>query len=139
MRHKITAVIAALSLALTALAPSAASARDRHHGYGGYRHDHHHHGDDAVAAGVVGLALGVALGAALSSDNDRRDRCYDRCGPPPPPPQGYYGRGAYEGDADFGPPPPGYADDGSDVCIRQVQQWDPYAGRYVWVNLRTHC
>ena len=30
-------------------------------------------------------------------------------------------------------------DRGNDACVRQVEQWDPYSGRYVWVNLRQRC
>ncbi|MES1202361.1 MAG: hypothetical protein ABUS57_13040 [Pseudomonadota bacterium] len=144
MKHRFMAVLTALALGATALAPATATARDYRHG-GGYGYSdhgrHYRHRDDhgdAVAAGVVGLALGVALGAALS-DSNRNDRgCRDRCDGRYDDRQGYYDRDGYDRDADYGPPPPGYADRG-DVCVRQVRQWDPYAGRYVWVNLRTYC
>lgn len=104
MKHKLTALLAALALAATSIAPAAADPRDgRRDGYGrhygqhdDYRRGRHYRGrddhGDAVAAGVVGLVLGLALGAAANSP-DRRDarNCrdnYRRCDPPP----GYYQR-----------------------------------------------
>lgn len=157
---KITAVLTAMAFAAAALAPTAAVARDRHGGYygGGHYDNHRHyrrHRDDdgaAIAAGVVGLALGLALGAAASNNNQQpRARCYDnyqRCEPaygqsyyaPQQPPS------SYQGDY-YGPPQGAYYDgpsgggyyEGGNSCVRQVEQWDPHSRRYVWVNLRTPC
>jgi hypothetical protein len=137
MFRKFGAALSALALGTLALAPlSTAEARD--HGYyggrgyygGGYRH--HDHDGDAVAAGVVGLALGAVLGAALSAPRD-------------PPPQRYYGppQGYYA-------PPPGRPyndgyyedrryDDGPQTCYSRERQWDRYAQRYVTVDVPREC
>ncbi|MGE0597471.1 MAG: hypothetical protein AB7P07_13995 [Hyphomonadaceae bacterium] len=166
MLRKFTAAIAAAMLAFVTLAPSTADARDgrrgyyeRHHGY----HGRHHRRDNdgaAIAAGVIGLALGVALGAAASAPPRQRS-CYDnyqRCAPPPPPPgyynQGYYqgayqqppqpqpyyggGDSAYERDYGYGPDAQGGYDPAYDqrqACTRQERQWDRYAQRYVTVDV----
>jgi len=147
------ALAAAASLTLAVAAPTPALARDRDD-YGYDRHyydrDHHrrrHHDDDddgaAIAAGVIGLALGVALGAMASSDNGARRAdayCtdnYQRCAPPPQ--SGYYepqGGGYYA--QDYGlEGGPVYRD--GNACIIPTEQWDPVAGRYVVVNLRRPC
>lgn len=79
---RVAAGVAALSLVAAA---TTASADPR---YGHYRG---HRGNDtaavAVAAGIVGLAVGAAI-----SDGNRRDRGYYDQGyyaPPPPPPPAY--------------------------------------------------
>ncbi|MEJ0061473.1 MAG: hypothetical protein WDM79_18770 [Terricaulis sp.] len=143
---KITAGLTALALVAASLAPVPALARDRgrhggwndHHYSGHYRGHRRDNGSDELAAGALGLVLGLALGAAVSDSNNQ-----------PPPPRryddyGYNNRGYDPGyapstpPANYGPPPGDYYD-GGEACIRQVQQWDPYANRYVWVNLRTPC
>ena len=171
MSKPLLSTIMAASVAALALTPATASAGDRHgryDNYGYYDRGHHHgrrhHDDDddgaAIAAGVIGLALGLALGAAAAdSDNSRREAdCYDnyqRCAPPAgyAGPQGYdSGYSAYEEDygRDYsqaqqlaGPPPtPQYAAPtyvGGGACIHQEQIWDPRAGRYVVVNVRRPC
>lgn len=156
MKKQILAVATALALAAASVA-TPAMARDRgHHGgyYGGgggyYSHGYRHHhrrgdGDAALAAGVVGLVLGLAVGSAMSQPSQPRyagcSDNYQRCAPPP---DAYYDpryddRGYSEQNyapaPDYPPPPPGYGE----ACIRQVEQWDPHSGRYVWVNLRTPC
>jgi hypothetical protein len=144
MKH-ITAGLTALALVAASLAPVPALARDRgrHGGWNDNYYSGHHRGyrdrdgSDELAAGALGLVLGLALGAAVSESNNqpppRRyddygydNRGYDPYYAPPPPQAGY------------APPPGDYYSEGQ-ACIRQVEQWDPYANRYVWVNLRTPC
>lgn len=97
MIRKFSALLAALVLALTMFAPTAADARDRRGGHGGYDrgyyrgHDGYRHRDrdngDAVAAGAVGLILGLAIGSLASQPREPRYSCtdnYQRCAPPPP-------------------------------------------------------
>jgi hypothetical protein len=160
MFKPVATALAVASLALAAAAPSTALARDRHDGYNGryernydgYRRGHHDDHGDALAAGIVGLALGALIVSAATADQHNQPQCYDnyrRCAPPPapPPPDQGYEPGAYQqGPYDDQPPPPpqgaydqpapGYA---GEACVRQVQQYDPYSDRYVWVNLRTEC
>ena len=143
MARKFPTFVAALAVAVTAFAPSLAEARDHDGGYyrggGGYdrgyydgrgRGDYHHHDDgDAVAAGVIGLALGAIIGSAVTANNQAPRRYYSPPRAyyppppadyyPPPPPQGYYGDG------------PGYASRG---CVVRERVWDPYAGQYVRVE-----
>lgn len=76
-----TAILSTAVFALTLSALPAANARDWHR----YRHN----SDDALIAGVAGLAAGALIGGALASQ-------------PPPPPRyyddyddGYYDRPAY--------------------------------------------
>ena len=97
MIRKFSALLAALVLGVTTLAPTDADARDRrgyhdrgyHDGYGHHRRWRDHDDDgDAVAAGAVGLILGLALGSMASQPRDRGYDCrdtYRRCAPPPPP------------------------------------------------------
>jgi hypothetical protein len=162
MISKLTAAVTALALAAASAAvPTSADARD-YRDYRYHRYYHHYDHGDAVAAGAVGLILGLAVGAALSDPGPRHTNCYDNgqyCAPPPgygpppsyqgnpnSPPPDYYdrdgGKGAYNDapddrradyDRDYGTAPP--REDNS--CLRPTQQWDPYSGRYVWVNLRT--
>ena len=101
---------------------------DRHDGYydHGYRHRDDDDDDEAIVAGVVGLALGAVIGAAVAQSNERRDdarRDYER---------------------DYAPPPPnyGYRDDyrpQERTCYRRERQWDPYANRYLWVDVPYAC
>ena len=142
MATKLTSFVAALAVAVTALAPSLAEARDHGGGYyrgGGYdrgsydgrydgrgRGDYRRHDDgDAVAAGVIGLALGAIIGSAITSSNNRY---------PPPPPRAYYPPPP----AYYQPPPPqgyyggsGYASRG---CVVRERVWDPYYGQYVRIE-----
>ena len=127
-------------------APTLAFARDRDwrddrgyrdgyygRGYDGGHYRHKHRGDDdALIAGVAGLAIGAILGSALSQRNEPRYA---------PPPQGYYG-----------PPPPrdGYDDDGyygddgygggyQSQCFRRELVWDPRLRRNVEVTHPIPC
>ncbi|PZR31387.1 hypothetical protein [Caulobacter segnis] len=81
---RVGAGVAALSLVAAA---TTASADPRY-----YHRYHKSKGDDVAVAAIAAGVLGLAVGAALS-DNDRRDRYDDR----------YYGRRAY---APPSPPPP---------------------------------
>lgn len=150
MIRKLTALMAACAVALTALAPVEAAAQryrggDRHYDrdYRDYRdYDRHRHYDrrrdwrrhdrdddnDEVAAAIVGLIVGVAIGAA-ASQNDGRDRRYrDDRRYDPRYSRDYrddrYGDYGYADDAYAGPP-----------CVRRERQWDRYANRYVIVDV----
>jgi hypothetical protein len=142
--RKFTALIAAGILALAALAPAAAEARDgrgrgwghydRHYDRGYYRHHDHDDDGDAVAAGAVGLILGLAIGSLASQPrNEPPPRYYER-GDYYGPPQGSYGGSAYERDYGYAP---GYYEEPPirSRCMRAERQWDRYAGRYVTVDV----
>jgi hypothetical protein len=129
MRKFLTAALAALTFG-GAVAATAAPAEARPHGYhggyyGGHRYYGRHHDNDAgvaIAAGVVGLALG----AALASDSGSRGY-YDR---------GY--RGGY-GYSSYYDPGYGYYDDGYRVCESRRMVWDPYIHRRVMVRSTYRC
>lgn len=158
MLRKLTAFAATLAFALTTLAPVSADARDRRHdGYWGGRHDgyydhrrrHRDDDDDAIVAGVVGLALGAVIGSALASQPrqapPQRVQCYDnyqRCAPPPQ----YYNQGydqgsyyedprsAYEQDYGYAQPQ-GYYQEQRPQRMCRERQWDRYANRYLMVDV----
>ena len=137
MRKILTAAAAALTLG-GAIAATATPADARPYGYGGYhggyggyhgygggyRYYGGHHGDAgaAVAAGVVGLALGAAI--ASSGHHDYGGR--------------YYGGGRYY-DGYYGYPGYGYYDDAYRVCESRRWVYDPYIGRRVMVESRYAC
>jgi hypothetical protein len=134
MRKVLTAALAAITLG-GAVCATAAPAEARDHGYyggggyggGGRYYGGHHHNDAgvAVAAGVVGLALG----AALAGDHGYYDRgYYDR---------GYYDRGY--GYYDRGYDPGYYAYGGYRTCETTHWVWDPYIGRRVPMVRRYAC
>lgn len=123
MRKLLTAGLAALTLTSSLAAAGAADARppgyygDRYYGdryYGGRDYRRHRNDDsDAIAAGIVGLALGAAL---ASGSNGRR---YDR---------GYY----YEDRRYYAPPPAYYyGPPRYQRSCRTTTYWDPYYGDYV--------
>jgi hypothetical protein len=130
MRKALTAAMAAITLggAVCATAvPAQAQHYNRGHG-GGYNGGHSYgHGYNnngaAVAAGVVGLALG----AAIASSN-----------------QGYYDRGYSSGygyNSGYYAPPPyayGYAP-AYRTCETTRWVWDPYYGRRVPVRQAYAC
>jgi len=107
-----------------AVCATAAPAEARPHGggyyHGGYYggHDRHNNAGAAVAAGVVGLALGAAL---ASNSHGYYDRGYYDRGYYAP---GYYGYGGYSG----------YR-----TCESTRWVWDPYIGRRVPVTSRYAC
>ena len=94
---------------------------------------HHRDRDDtgaAIAAGIVGLALGAAL---ASSSNDRGySSSYYRGGYAQPRPYGYSsGHGYYDGYA--------YAPRAYRTCESRQRVYDPYLGRRVVVRERYAC
>lgn len=117
MRKVLTAALAAITLG-GAICATAAPAEARPHGGHYYHGGHYRHGNAgaAVAAGVVGLALGAALASNGHSYYDRG--YYDR---------GYYAPGYYG---------PGY---GYRTCESTRWVWDPYIGRRVPVTSRYAC
>lgn len=119
MRKALTAAMAAITLG-GAVVATAAPAEARPHGgyYGGYYGGHYRHDNTgaAVAAGVVGLALGAAL---ASNSHSYYDRGYYA--------PGYYAPGYYYG---------GY---GYRTCESTRWVWDPYIGRRVPVTSRYAC
>ncbi|MDB5428566.1 MAG: hypothetical protein JWR47_1728 [Phenylobacterium sp.] len=137
MRKLLTAAMAAITLG-GAVCATAAPAEARPHGggyygggYGGGYYGGRHHNDAgvAVAAGVVGLALG----AALASNHGGYDRgYYDR---------GYYGGGGYYDGGYYGGGyyPGYYGYSGYRVCEGRRWVWDPYIGRRVLVRSRYEC
>jgi hypothetical protein len=129
MRKVLTAALAAITLGGAVCATAApAQARDHDRYYGGrYYGGGHRHNDAgvAVAAGVLGLALGAAIAG------DRGD--YDR---------GYYGRGYYDrgyGYYDRGYSPGYYGYGGYRTCETTRWVWDPYIGRRVPMVSRYAC
>lgn len=124
MRKALTAAMAAITLGGAISAAAApAEARDWGHrggsgGYGGYGgHDYHggHHDNGAaIAAGVVGLALGAALASNSHSY--------------------YYDRPSYRADYYDSYYAPAYR-----VCESERWVWDPYIQRRVPVRERYAC
>lgn len=130
MRKSLTAALAAITFG-GAIAATAAPAEARdHRGY--YRYDRHHHHDNtgaAVAAGVVGLALGAAL-ASSSNNHGYYSRGYaynDR----------YYGDRYYRGG--YYAPRAYYYDRGYAVCETSRWVYDPYIDRRVRVRSTYAC
>jgi hypothetical protein len=111
MRKFLTAAVAALTLAGGGLATAQPAAAAPWHG-GGYWHGGGWRGGGAVAAGILGLAVGAAIAS---------------------PHYGYgYGPGYYYGGPAYGPGPYG-------TCYARQQVWDPYAGGYVVRNVPYAC
>lgn len=120
MRKALTAAMAAITLGGAVCATAApAQAQHYNHGYygGGHYYGHgYNNGGAAVAAGVVGLALGAAL--ASSSHGYGYNAGYY-----PPPAYGYsYGY------------VPAYR-----MCETTRWVWDPYYGRRVPVRQAYAC
>ena len=121
MRKALTAAMAAITLGGAVVATAAPAQAEHWRGGGGYYHGGGHYyrggrGDAALAAGVVGLALG----AAIASNH----------GP-------YYGHRYYDGPYAYG-----YGYDyypAYRTCIGTRWIWDPYIGRRVPVESRYAC
>ena len=126
MRKSLTAAMAALTFG-GAVAATAAPAQARPHGYYNDRYYGHHHGNrtgTAVAAGVVGLALG----AAIAGSSHNRGYAYNN---------GYYSSGyaydPYYGDRYYAPRRV-YR-----TCESERWVWDPYIQDRVLVRNRYRC
>jgi hypothetical protein len=118
MRKALTAAMAAITLGGAVCATAMpADARPYSHGYYG-GHYSRGNGGAAVAAGVVGLALG----AALASNHGYGGGYYGH---------GYYAPGPYA--YGYGP---GY---GYQTCETTRWVWDPYYGRRVPVRQAYAC
>ncbi len=125
MRKILTAGVVALTLGgaiLGAAVPANAEPYGHWHG-GGWRGGWR--GDDAGVAIAAGI-LGLAVGSALASDHP-----HYYYGAPP-----YYGPGYYGGPVYYRGrgPYPGYA-----ACIGRREVWDPYFGGYVVRSFRYAC
>jgi hypothetical protein len=117
MKKLLTTAVAAVTLAGAAAATATPAAaqyyRGGYHGdYGGYHH-HHDNAGPAIAAGVLGLALGAAIAS------NGHSYYYDR-----PYYGGYYDDGDY-----YGPR----------ICESTRWVWDPYIGHRVPVRERYRC
>jgi hypothetical protein len=131
MRKIVTAGLAAVTLGGAIAASAAPAEAQPYRGwggyYGGYYHGGHHHNDvagPALAAGVLGLAVGAALGssaphyAAYPAYSYGYAPAYPAYGYAP----GYYGYS-------YGPA----------YCQTGRWAWDPYIGRRVWVRSAYPC
>ena len=113
MKKILTTAVAAVTLA-GAVAATATPAAAQHYrgGYGGYHggyyggHYHHDNAGPAIAAGVLGLALGAAIA-------NNGHSYYGG---------GYYGGPYYSDYGYYGPPR---------LCYSTHWVWDPYIGRRV--------
>lgn len=151
MKKLLAALCALLMIGATA-APAYADHRDRgwsrgydHHRYDRGRRYHRDNDNDAVVAGVLGLAIGALIGSAAS-----RPRY---ASPPPPPPRRYYGgcgynpcapapqpyyEQSYQGGGYYGPQPYNGAYE-DDLCIVRERQYDPYVGRELVIERQVPC
>ena len=93
-------------------------------GWGGYRYGGGHHHNDVAGPAIAAGVLGLAVGAALASNNNRSYYSAPR--------YGYYDYGYAPGYYDYG----GY-DYGWCQSSRWV--WDPYIGRRVLVRSSYRC
>ncbi len=118
MNKILTGALAGVVAAGALAAAVPASARDWDHGGRG----HYRHGDSgaAVAAGIVGLAIGAALASGGRHDDYGYSYSYG-------PPARY----------DYGPAPDYYAGPTYDAYERRCRmswRWDPYLQEYVRVR-----
>ena len=125
MRKTLTAAMAAIALGGAVCATAAPAQAEHYRGYdgGGYYHRDRDNGGAALAAGVVGLALGAAIASSNHGYSGRSyyDRgYYDR---------GYYDRGYY--DRGYYAPSYGYDYPAYRTCETTRWVWDPYIGRRV--------
>jgi hypothetical protein len=134
MRKSLAAAMAAITFGGAVAATAApAEARDyRHRGdyYGGRRHHNNNDAGVAIAAGVVGLALG----AAIAGSNNNSGGYYNRGYYNQPPAYGY-GRGhrGYDGGYAYGYAPR-YR-----ICQSRERVYDPYIDRSVVIRREYAC
>jgi len=122
MRKTLSVGMAAITAAVGVLSAIPAEARDygRYGYYDGRYYGHRHYrnnSDDALAAGVVGLALGAALASGSNNRSYYRGGYYDS-------PRYYRGPRYRSYDYGYYEPRPYYRE----TC-RTVSTWDPYYGR----------
>ena len=129
MKKSLAAAMAAITFG-GAVAAAAVPAQARPYNYRYYGGDYRHHRDNdagvAVAAGIVGLALGAALASSNNGHSYARGGyAYDN---------GYYSRGHY---------PYGYYSRGYErryrVCETERWVYDPYIGHRVPIIQRYAC
>lgn len=140
---KLVSALCALLMFGAVAAPAYADHRGRgwSRGYDDYHYDRRRHRDrdnDAIVAGVVGLAIGALIGSAASRPRYAEPPRYHYrgCGYDPCAPRGHYGdsyRGGY-----YGPQPYHGGYDG-DLCVVRERQWDPYAGRTLTIERQVPC
>ncbi len=153
MRKILTTALVALTVA-GGMASAATTAQAEP-----YRHYDRHRGKKdntgaAIAAGIVGLALGAAI--VGSSNNNRRSSSYYDNGYAYQPSYnggyygdngyynngyangGYYGDGYYGGRQQYGYAPNRYAY-GSRVCTSRERVYDRYSGRPITVTRQYAC
>jgi hypothetical protein len=142
MKKSLAAAMAAITFggAVAATALPAQAERYEHHGgygYGGYgrgyegRRDYGHrdNGGAALAAGVVGLALGAALASSSNHSYGYGNRGY-----------GGYNNGYYAPSYGYGGYGGGYGYDAPyQVCESRRWVYDPYIGRRVMVRSSYAC
>ena len=141
MRKALTAAMAAITLGGAVLATAAPAQAEHYRGgyygggdYGGGDYRRHSNNDGAaIAAGVIGLALGAALASSHNSYSGRAysDRSYDDQSYND---RGYYGRQAYAYGNGYDYDYPSYQ-----TCVTTRWVWDPYIGRRVAVQSRYAC
>ena len=126
MKRILTAAIAAITLGGAVSATATPASAEHWEGHRGGGHYGRGDGGAAIAAGVVGLALG----AALASDHGY-SHSYDR---------GYYNRGYYDGGYGYyGAPAYAYEYPAYRTCETTRWIWDPYIGRRVPVRQAYAC
>jgi hypothetical protein len=131
MNKVFTAAVAALTIGGTIAAAVPAEAQSYRH-RDDHRYDRHRNNNNntgvAIAAGVVGLALGAALASGGRNDNPR-----------------YYGNSYYGGDRYARPysygygRPYAYAERPYRVCTVRERVYDPYIDRRVTVRRQYAC
>ena len=88
------------------------------------RYDRHDDDNDAIVAGVAGLAIGALIGSAIAADRNR---------PAPPPPR--YAPQRY----DSYQTQDRRAYDGGRICVSREEVWDGYQRRYITVETSRYC
>ena len=140
MRKLLIGGLAALTFGAAALPAPAALARDYRYGHGYYRYGHHRDNDDALVAGIAGLAIGAALASGSRGggyyDNGYRYRQYGYSRGYSGRPYGYYGGRSYYGGPRYYADPGYYAYGGGYRRCRTTTDWDPWADAYI---RRTSC